>query len=63
MLCCVVWLCCCALWPPLHTTPSGLTFTVFDMSGAGRYRVLWQHYYREAQAIVFVLDSADRLRL
>lgn len=41
----------------------GLTFTVFDMSGAGRYRMLWEHYYRETQAVIFVLDSADRLRL
>lgn len=41
----------------------GLNFTVFDMSGAGRYRVLWEQYYREAHAIIFVIDSADRLRL
>eukprot|EP00775_Hariotina_reticulata_P012191 gene12191-12328_t len=40
-----------------------LNFTVFDMSGAGRYRTLWEQYYREAQALIFVLDSADRLRL
>jgi GTPase SAR1 family protein len=41
----------------------GLHFTVFDMSGAGRYRMLWEHYYRETQAVIFVLDSADKLRL
>lgn len=44
-------------------TRRGLNFTVFDMSGAGRYRMLWEHYYREAQAVIFVLDSADKLRL
>jgi len=49
--------CCCFL------SCSGLNFTVFDMSGAGRYRMLWEHYYREAQAVIFVLDSADKLRL
>ncbi len=48
-----------------HPVPPcrGLNFTVFDMSGAGRYRVLWEQYYREAQAIIFVIDSADKLRL
>ncbi|KAF8063071.1 ARL6 [Scenedesmus sp. PABB004] len=40
-----------------------LSLTVFDMSGAGQYRGLWEHYYLEAQAVVFVVDSADRLRL
>lgn len=40
-----------------------LVFTVFDMSGAGRYRTLWEQYYREAQAVVFVIDSADKFRL
>lgn len=40
-----------------------LNLTVFDMSGAGRYRQLWSQYYLEAQAIIFVLDSADKLRL
>ncbi|GFR45967.1 hypothetical protein Agub_g7438 [Astrephomene gubernaculifera] len=41
----------------------GLTFTVFDMSGAGRYRTLWEQYYREADAVIFVVDSADKLRM
>ncbi len=40
-----------------------LAFTVFDMSGAGRYRNLWEQHYREAKAIIFVVDSADTLRL
>lgn len=26
---------------------NGLSFTVFDMSGQGRYRNLWEHYYKE----------------
>jgi len=33
------------------------------MSGQGRYRSLWEHYYRESNGIVFVVDAADRLRL
>ncbi|KAL7983502.1 hypothetical protein Chor_000378 [Crotalus horridus] len=36
---------------------SSLSFTVFDMSGQGRYRNLWEHYYKDCQAIIFVIDS------
>ncbi|XP_029437997.1 ADP-ribosylation factor-like protein 6 isoform X1 [Rhinatrema bivittatum] len=42
---------------------SSLSFTVFDMSGQGRYRSLWEHYYREGEAIIFVIDSSDSLRM
>uniref|UniRef100_A0A8C7K2J9 ADP-ribosylation factor-like protein 6 n=1 Tax=Oncorhynchus kisutch TaxID=8019 RepID=A0A8C7K2J9_ONCKI len=42
---------------------SSLSFTVFDMSGQGRYRNLWEHYYKEGQAIIFVVDSGDKLRM
>merc|ERR1719318_823680 len=41
----------------------GLSFTIFDMSGQGRYRSLWEHYYKDAQAIIFVIDSSDKLRI
>jgi len=40
-----------------------LTFTVFDMAGAGRYRNLWSEHYKDAEAVVFVVDSADKFRL
>jgi GTPase SAR1 family protein len=42
---------------------NNLNFTIFDMSGQSRYRELWSHYYREVQAIIFVLDSTDRYML
>ncbi|TRZ23362.1 hypothetical protein HGM15179_003779 [Zosterops borbonicus] len=42
---------------------SSLSFTVFDMSGQGKYRDLWEHYYKEGQAIIFVIDSSDKLRM
>ncbi|XP_073719386.1 ADP-ribosylation factor-like protein 6 isoform X1 [Misgurnus anguillicaudatus] len=42
---------------------SSLSFTVFDMSGQGRYRNLWEHYYKEGHAIIFVIDSGDKLRM
>ena len=33
------------------------------MSGQGKYRDLWQQYYDICEAIVFVIDSADELRI
>jgi len=40
-----------------------LAFTAFDMSGQGRYRNLWEQYYRECDGIIFVIDSSDKLRM
>lgn len=40
-----------------------LSFTCFDMSGQGRYRNLWEHYYNECQGVIFVVDSSDQLRM
>ncbi len=40
-----------------------INFTVYDMSGQGRYRNLWEHYYTDVQAIIFVLDSTDKIRM
>ncbi|XP_064404166.1 ADP-ribosylation factor-like protein 6 [Halichondria panicea] len=44
-------------------THANLSFTVFDMSGQGRYRGLWEHYYKDVHAVMFVVDSSDKLRL
>lgn len=33
------------------------------MSGQGRYRNLWEKYYSGAEAIIFVIDSSDKIRL
>ncbi len=40
-----------------------LRFTVFDMAGGGAYRSLWEAYYRDVDAIIFVVDSSDRIRM
>nr|KAJ3419877.1 ADP-ribosylation factor-like protein 6 [Polyrhizophydium stewartii] len=40
-----------------------VSFTIFDMSGQGKYRDLWRHYFSEADGIIFVIDSADRDRI
>ena len=42
---------------------NNIKFTVYDMSGQGRYRSLWEQYYSDAQAIIYVLDSTDKLRM
>lgn len=33
------------------------------MSGHGKYRNLWEHYYAESEGIIFVIDSSDTLRI
>lgn len=38
-------------------------FTTFDMSGQGRYRNLWEYYYKDVHGIIFVIDSADTVRM
>ncbi|XP_046986536.1 ADP-ribosylation factor-like protein 6 [Schistocerca americana] len=40
-----------------------VAFTAVDMSGHGRYRDLWEHYYKDCHGVIFVVDSSDRLRL
>lgn len=47
----------------LLISDQNVTFTAFDMSGQGRYRDLWEHYYKDCEGIIFVIDSSDRLRL
>lgn len=32
------------------------------MSGQGKYRDLWEHYFQDADAIIFVIDSSDHMR-
>jgi len=42
---------------------AGLQFTIFDMSGQGRYRNLWEHYYKDVGGIIFCIDSTDEIRM
>ncbi len=42
---------------------NNINFTVFDMSGQERFRNLWEHYYDEAQAVIWVVDSSDKYRM
>ena len=38
-------------------------FTMYDMSGQGRYRDMWEFYYKDAQGIIFVVDASDTARM
>jgi ADP-ribosylation factor 1/2 len=39
-----------------------LTFTVWDVGGQDKIRLLWKHYYPNTQGVIFIVDSADRDR-
>lgn len=39
-----------------------LVITLWDVGGQHKFRPLWKHYYHNAQAVIFVVDSSDRLR-
>ena len=40
-----------------------IKFTMWDVGGQEKIRKLWRHYFRGADALIFVVDSADRDRL
>ncbi|XP_047539997.1 solute carrier family 2, facilitated glucose transporter member 8-like [Vanessa atalanta] len=46
-----------------HFQSGGVSFSAWDVSGAARMRPLWERHYRHAHAVIFVVDSADHLRL
>ena len=39
-----------------------LTFSAFDLGGQDQIRKLWHHYFAGTDAIVFIVDSADKKR-
>lgn len=40
-----------------------VNFKVFDMGGAKKFRQLWEMYYKDVQAVIFVIDSNDKVRM
>ena len=40
-----------------------IEFQVWDIGGQDRLRRLWKHYYKNANGIIFVVDSTDKARL
>ncbi|XP_022226826.1 ADP-ribosylation factor-like protein 6 isoform X1 [Drosophila obscura] len=44
------------------TGMAGVSIKAIDMSGATRYRNLWEHQFKNCQGIIYVIDSSDRMR-
>ncbi|KAK0618853.1 ADP-ribosylation factor family-domain-containing protein [Immersiella caudata] len=44
-------------------TFKNIKFNMWDVGGQDKIRPLWRHYYSGTQALVFVVDSADRARI
>lgn len=40
-----------------------ISFTVWDVGGQSKLRMLWRHYYKDTDALIFVVDSVDTERL
>lgn len=40
-----------------------MDFAVNDVSGAGTTRALWRHQYKDVEAVVYVVDAANRERV
>eukprot|EP00344_Euplotes_crassus_P000719 CAMPEP_0196997234 /NCGR_PEP_ID=MMETSP1380-20130617/2902_1 /TAXON_ID=5936 /ORGANISM="Euplotes crassus, Strain CT5" /LENGTH=176 /DNA_ID=CAMNT_0042413411 /DNA_START=37 /DNA_END=568 /DNA_ORIENTATION=+ len=40
-----------------------ISFTVWDVGGQDKIRLLWRHYYQNTQGIIFVVDSNDKDRI
>ena len=40
----------------------GLRFTIWDVGGQDKIRMLWKHYYQNSDGIIFVIDSNDKER-
>jgi len=44
-------------------TANNVRMTVWDVGGQDKIRRLWKHYFMGSDAVVFVVDSADRMRI
>eukprot|EP01017_Pseudomicrothorax_dubius_P013595 TRINITY_DN1605_c0_g1_i3.p1 TRINITY_DN1605_c0_g1~~TRINITY_DN1605_c0_g1_i3.p1 ORF type:complete len:181 (-),score=59.32 TRINITY_DN1605_c0_g1_i3:9-551(-) len=40
-----------------------IKFTVWDVGGQDKIRLLWRHYFQNTQGLIFVVDSSDRERV
>ncbi|KAG1761341.1 ADP-ribosylation factor 1 [Suillus occidentalis] len=44
-------------------THKKIQFTVWDVGGQERIRLLWHYYFNNAKGVIFVVDSSDRDRI
>ena len=42
-------------------TYNNITFTVWDVAGGEKRKLLWRHYYENTTGLVFVVDSHDQV--
>ncbi|CAD8101205.1 unnamed protein product [Paramecium sonneborni] len=40
-----------------------INFTVWDIGGQDKLRLLWRHYFTGSKGIIFVIDSSDKERI
>merc|ERR1712038_1298850 len=40
-----------------------IKFTMWDVGGQDKIRPLWRHYYKDTDAVIFVVDSNDQERI
>ena len=40
-----------------------IRFTVWDVGGQDKIRLLWRHYFQNTQGLIYVVDSSDRERV
>ena len=40
-----------------------ITFTMWDVGGQYKIRLLWRHYYQNTQGIIYVVDCNDKERI
>jgi len=40
-----------------------IKFTVWDVGGQDKIRLLWRHYYQNTQGLIYVVDSSDKDRV
>ena len=46
-----------------RVTYKNVEFTVWDIGGQDKIRMLWAHYFNAADGLIFVVDSSDRERI
>ena len=46
-----------------NITCEGFGVTLWDLGGHPNLRDIWEQYYDEADAVMFIIDSSDMLRL